>query len=73
MKYATKQISEGTFDYTPDIENQDELGELSDSFGLMAQRLKRLEEMNLDASPLTRLPGGVAIENVVKNGLSPTP
>ena len=66
LKYATKQISEGTFDYTPDIENQDELGELSDSFGLMAQRLKRLEEMNLDASPLTRLPGGVAIENVVK-------
>jgi len=66
LKYATKQISEGAFDYTPDIANQDELGELSDSFGMMAKRLKRLEEMNLDASPLTRLPGGVAIENVVK-------
>jgi GGDEF domain-containing protein len=32
----------------------------------MAKRLKRLEEMYLDASPLTHLPGGVAIENILK-------
>ena len=28
----------------------------------MSQRLKTLEEVNLDASPLTRLPGNLAIE-----------
>jgi len=32
----------------------------------MATRLKRLEEMYLDTSPLTHLPGGIAIENVLK-------
>ncbi len=32
----------------------------------MGKRLKMLEEMYLDASPLTRLPGGIAIENILK-------
>ena len=32
----------------------------------MAQRLMILEEMYTDASPLTHLPGGIAIENVLK-------
>jgi diguanylate cyclase (GGDEF)-like protein len=32
----------------------------------MGKRLRKLEEMYLDASPLTRLPGGIAIENVLK-------
>jgi diguanylate cyclase (GGDEF)-like protein len=35
----------------------------------MAQRLKRLEEMSLDANPLTHLPGSIAIENVVNQRL----
>jgi len=42
------------------------LGELSRSFSDMAIRLKRLEEMYLDTSPLTHLPGGIAIENILK-------
>ncbi|MEE9524076.1 MAG: HAMP domain-containing protein [Thermodesulfovibrionales bacterium] len=66
LKLATEKISEGRFDDTPEVNNEDELGELSNSFKKMAGRLKRLEEMYLDASPLTRLPGGVAIENVLK-------
>jgi GGDEF domain-containing protein len=32
----------------------------------MGKRLKKLEEMYLDASPLTLLPGGIAIENILK-------
>ncbi len=32
----------------------------------MAKRLKSLEEMYLDANPLTKLPGSIATENVVK-------
>jgi GGDEF domain-containing protein len=66
LKNATQEISKGKFDYSPDINNQDELGELSHSFSDMAKRLKRLEEMYLDASPLTHLPGGIAIENILK-------
>ncbi len=65
LKHATGKISEGNFDHRPQIPNKDELGDLADSFVVMAQRLKRLEEMYLDTSPLTRLPGGIAIENVL--------
>lgn len=66
LKNATQEISRGKFDYTPEIHNQDELGELAFAFSEMAKRLKRLEEMYLDTSPLTHLPGGIAIENVLK-------
>ena len=66
LKNATHEIAQGKFDYTPEIHNQDELGELSHSFSEMAKRLKRLEEMYLDTSPLTHLPGGIAIENMLK-------
>jgi diguanylate cyclase (GGDEF)-like protein len=66
LKNATQEISKGKFDYSPEIHNQDELGELSHSFSDMAKRLKRLEEMYLDTSPLTHLPGGIAIENILK-------
>ncbi len=66
LHYATEMISQGKFEYRPEIKNKDELGDLADAFVNMAERLKNLEEMYLDASPLTRLPGGVAIENILK-------
>jgi len=66
LKNATQEISKGKYDYAPDIHNQDELGELSHSFFEMAKRLKRLEEVYLDTSPLTHLPGGRAIDNILK-------
>jgi len=69
LKLATQRISEGVFDETPVLRNQDELGELSGAFRDMAARLKRLEEMYLDASPLTKLPGGIAIQNVLDKRL----
>jgi len=70
LKDATQEISKGKFDYTPELNNQDELGELSRSFSEMAKRLKRLEEMYLDTNPLTHLPGGIAIENVLKKRIN---
>jgi GGDEF domain-containing protein/CHASE3 domain sensor protein len=70
LQVATGMISEGKFDYRPDIRNKDELGDLSLAFATMADRLKQLEEMSLDSSPLTRLPGGTAIENVLNNRIS---
>jgi HAMP domain-containing protein len=69
LKLSTREISGGKFDHLPEVRNQDELGDLSQAFQKMAQRLKRLEEMSLDANPLTHLPGGAAIENVLMKRL----
>jgi GGDEF domain-containing protein len=69
LKLSTREISGGKFDDLPEVRDRDELGDLSQAFQKMAQRLKGLEEMSLDASPLTHLPGGVAIENVVNKRL----
>ncbi len=66
LKEATEHIAEGNFDYDPKIKSEDEIGSLSTAFLAMGKRLRKLEEMYLDASPLTRLPGGIAIENVLK-------
>lgn len=65
LKDATDQVAAGRFDDLPAVESHDELGDLSAAFGRMAQELKRLEELSLDASPLTRLPGGAAIHTVL--------
>jgi GGDEF domain-containing protein len=70
LKFATGMISKGQFDHKPDIRNKDELGDLAKAFVIMAGRLKRLEEMYLDTSPLTRLPGGIAIESVMNKRIS---
>ncbi len=69
LKVSTLEISGGKFDHLPEVRHQDELGDLSQAFQRMAQRLRRLEEMYLDANPLTHLPGSVAIENVLKKRL----
>lgn len=67
LKIATDYVSQGKFNDLPSVKNKDELGDLSVAFNEMATRLKQLEEISMDSSPLTRLPGGIAIENVVKN------
>jgi GGDEF domain-containing protein/CHASE3 domain sensor protein len=69
LSVATGQIAEGNFGYDPQIKSNDEIGALATAFVEMGKRLKKLEEMYLDASPLTRLPGGIAIENVMKKRL----
>ena len=66
LKRSTREISEGKFDDLPTVKSWDELGDLSHAFKEMAIRLKQMEETYLDANPLTRLPGGVAIEEVLK-------
>ena len=70
LKKATHRIAEGDFDYDPQIPAGDEIGELAQDFSRMAERLKVLERMSLDASPLTRLPGNIAIERVLHRRLA---
>jgi GGDEF domain-containing protein len=62
LEKATAVIAEGKFDYDVRLNRDDEIGSLANAFDVMSQRLKVLEERNLDASPLTGLPGNLAIE-----------
>jgi diguanylate cyclase (GGDEF)-like protein len=66
LRTATSQLAEGRFDELPNLHGQDELGELSWALYEMGQKLKALEELKLDSSPLTHLPGGLAIENALR-------
>jgi len=65
LKKATHRIAEGDFDYDPQIQAGDEIGDLAKDFTSMAARLKVLEQISLDASPLTRLPGNIVIERIL--------
>jgi len=65
LKRATEIISEGRYDHNPQIDTKDELADLAASLQLMAQSLSLLEKISLDSNPLTRMPGGLAIETVL--------
>jgi diguanylate cyclase (GGDEF)-like protein len=69
LRKATQRIAEGDFEHDPNIPTGDEIGALAEDFSRMAGRLKELEQMSLDASPLTRLPGNIAIERVINRRL----
>jgi len=70
LKKATGMIADGQFDYNLSINRRDEIGALADAFGFMTERLKVLERLLLDASPLTGLPGNIAIEQEIGKRLS---
>jgi len=65
LQQATHRIAAGDFDHDPQIPPGDEIGVLAQDFMRMGQRLKDLEQISLDASPLTRLPGNIAIERSI--------
>jgi GGDEF domain-containing protein len=69
LQKATHRIAAGDFDHDPHIPAGDEIGALSQDFMRMAVRLKELEQLSLDASPLTRLPGNIAIERSINRRL----
>ncbi len=70
LKKATEQIAEGKFEYNLNINRHDEIGSLADAFSFMTERLKVLEALLLDASPLTGLPGNLAIEKEIEKRFS---
>ena len=65
LQEAVHDIGQGLFDRALNVKATDVAGELADSFRWMSKRLKELGEKNLDASPLTRLPGNLAIEKAL--------
>jgi GGDEF domain-containing protein/CHASE3 domain sensor protein len=70
LQQATGLIAEGKLDHQISVRRNDEIGALAKDFIYMTQRLKILEEMNLNASPLTGLPGNIAIENRITEMLA---
>lgn len=67
---ATELIAEGDFDHIVQVDSGDEIGDLALAFTKMSKRLKVLEASYRDASPLTGLPGGVAIDRVLSARLA---
>ncbi|MEN6468017.1 MAG: HAMP domain-containing protein [Smithella sp.] len=70
LQQATRLIAEGNLDHKIEARRDDEIGALAKSFAYMTKRLKVLEALNLDASPLTGLPGNLAIENRIEQLLA---
>jgi len=64
---ATKDISTGSYEIPIDLESHDEFGVLAKEFAIMAGKLKELEQLQLDANPLTHLPGNLAIERELES------
>ena len=62
LQKATRDIADGQFDIPINIRSNDEFGQLAKDFTSMARKLLELEQLNLDANPLTRLPGNLAID-----------
>lgn len=67
---ATKEIASGSFDYEVGIQRQDEFGKLAQDFAEMGRKLRDLEQLCLDANPLTHLPGNLAIDRELENRIA---
>ncbi|WP_321370461.1 diguanylate cyclase [uncultured Desulfuromusa sp.] len=70
LKKATQKISAGRFDHYPEITGNDEFAQLANDFALMGQKLTELEQLHLDANPLTLLPGNLAIDREIEMRIS---
>ena len=66
---AAQQIAEGNFDLDIEVTSRDEFGLLTREFLNMGHKLREYEALNLDASPLTRLPGNLVIQRRVEEML----
>lgn len=69
LERVTSLVAEGNFNEKINLNRNDEIGRLSRAFDIMIEKLKVLEAMLLDASPLTGLPGNRAIEEEISKRL----
>ena len=70
LQEATREIATGNFETSIVIEGNDEFGQLARDFSRMARKLEELEQSSLDANPLTRLPGNLAIERELEGRIA---
>jgi len=64
---ATHEIASGNYDLNIDAQQHDEFGQLTKAFLDMGRKLRELEARNLDANPLTHLPGNMVIQQRVED------
>ncbi len=67
LREATFMIGQGNFDLNLQVRSRDEMEDLAKCFQSMAQKLQMSEQLCLDASPLTYLPGNIAIERALND------
>lgn len=67
---ATRVIASGRFNHAVGLEGEDEFGRLARDFSEMENKLNELQRLNLDANPLTRLPGNLAIDRELENRIA---
>lgn len=65
LKEATRKISAGSFEHQPALSGSDEFAQLAHDFSRMGEKLRELEQLRLDANPLTQLPGNLAIDREI--------
>jgi GGDEF domain-containing protein len=70
LKKATQKISAGRFDHQPELSGEDEFAQLARDFARMGEKLSELEQLRLDANPLTQLPGNLAIDREIDTRIS---
>ena len=70
LEKAAVLVGRGEFEHSLSASGNDEIGSLTEAFGKMVDKLKVLEAINLDASPLTGLPGNLAIEREVEKRIA---
>ncbi|MBE0577225.1 MAG: diguanylate cyclase [Desulfuromonadales bacterium] len=70
LQKATRDIAAGDFETRIDIRSNDEFGQLARDFASMAHKLMELEQLHLDANPLTRLPGNLAIDRELEQRIA---
>jgi len=70
LQKATRDIAAGSFDTQIDIRSNDEFGQLAQDFASMSLKLMEFEQLNLDANPLTRLPGNLTIDRELEKRIT---
>ncbi len=70
LQKATREIAAGSFETQIDIRSNDEFGQLAEDFASMARKLMEFEQLNLDANPLTRLPGNLTIDRQLEERIA---
>jgi diguanylate cyclase (GGDEF)-like protein len=70
LKMATRKISAGSFDHRPELPGDDEFSQLASDFQQMGEKLRELDQLRLDANPLTQLPGNRAIDREIDRRIS---
>ncbi|WP_303722184.1 diguanylate cyclase [Malonomonas rubra] len=70
LKQATLEISDGSFEHQPNLSDDEEFAQLAKDFISMGRKLRELEQLRLDASPLTGLPGNLAIDRELDQRIS---